>query len=561
MFTITQCKKTRHYRIKCDAWLAAAVRQIPTRKWDKVSKEWLIPKVRLNIKALQDFINKHPCTISDELKNDILNYNPNKALKRIPFPKDYKFKVEPYNYQLKILDIMFGLDTNALFMDMGTGKTKVALEYMAAKKITYLIIMCPLSVVYTWKKEIELHLGDSYDVHISKEKTKRMDPDKNLIYLVGIESLSRKSKCYENVLGFSSIFQEHSIIVDEAHLIKTPGSTRTQNIIELGDRAKHKLILTGTPLTNNILDLYSLFNFLDPDIIGLGDFYSFKNRYCIYEERRLSHMKSYRELVGYQNMEELMDLLKDYIVRCKKDDVLDIPDKVYSSRYLEMTPLQRRTYDICKNEKVQKHTDKDKKDIKTSHKNILTKTVHLQNIAAGYVIKEDIYTPLNEPKDNPKIKELLKILESLPKDEQVIIWSKRIKELHAIYRMCKDLYTVVYYTGEVHPQPREVNLNLFQEKKVKLFLATPDCGSVGIDLTNCRYVVYFSNSFKLIDRLQSEDRCHRNGQTNKVTYIDLIYKNTIDEHILEAIKNKQDFSDYILDKLKDLTPKEILDNL
>ncbi len=555
MFTITQSEKTNHYLIECPAWEAQAVRQFPSRKWNKIKQHWLIPKIKANMQLLQDLIETKPCEVTEDCKIDILDYAYQKPITRVNFPIDHIFTVEPYVYQKTALDYIFVLDRAALFMDMGTGKTKVSLEYMQAKKVKRLIVMCPLAVVPTWIKEIEFHLGDRYQIHTTKERRKPVE-DKPQIVLVGIESLSRKSGCYEKVLSFVKAYKHYSIILDEAHLIKTPTSLRTKNIILLGEKATHKLILTGTPVTNNILDMYSLFNFLDPEIIGIGDFWSYKNRYCLYQERRLSHMKSFKELVGYQNVEELMELIKDYIFRCKKSEVLSIPDKVFMSQTLDMPKEMRLSYDLCKKQAVIELNEK-----QATLDNVLTKTVHLQNICSGYLSHEGQTETIVAVRNNPKIQEFLRVLEGLPEDEQVIVWSKRLLEIDQIKEACEGKYSYVEYNGKVPLSERQTNLELFQNKQVKLFLATPHCGSVGINLTNCRYVVYFSNTFKLIDRLQSEDRCHRHGQVNKVTYIDLIYKNSIDESILEAIKNKQDFSDYIMNGLTGLNPGEIFDKL
>jgi SNF2 family DNA or RNA helicase len=505
--------------------------------------------------------------IIEEMKNKYGRVND------IKFPSWYSFKTEPYKHQSEALDLMYGLNASALFMEMGTGKTKAAIDNACAhfleNHINAVLIMCPNAIRKTWQRELQIHCPLEYNVHLLDMKKKKafdkwmgqdlINPEKITYLVAALESLSqgRGHELIERFLLATNAY----MYVDESSRIKNHRSNVAKKSEALGRICKYRTIMTGTSVTNGPMDLYMQFEFLDPDIIGVGDFYSFRNRYAImggYEDR---------QIIGYDNIEELTDIIRPYTYQALKKDVLkEIPPKTYTKRFVTLSGEQKKLYDYMKrNKAIHPSTGKT-----LVCQNVLEHALRSHQICGGFYAyekgkivnpktgKEKIIFEYERLNTNPKVNEVMAI--AAESTSQVIIWCTYDEEIDATCEALRKEYgddQVVELHGRVDDDTRDVNVyEKFQKGKVRFIVGNAMTGGMGLTMTNAEIVIYFSNTFKLEDRLQSEDRAHRSGQTKKVLYIDLVYEDTIDVTVLDALVNKKDMSDYIADRLADGVSEE-----
>ena len=464
------------------------------------------------------------------------------------------FKTKPYDHQREALMISKDQKHFAYFMEMGTGKTKVTIDnicYLRDKEeIDTVIISAPKGVYANWiNTEIPIHMWDSIDYEIGiysasmkvAQKRKLFQAmeatDKLRILIINVESFVTK-KGIDVAMTFVKTSKNGVMtIIDESTCIKNHKSKRAKGAMQLSKLSKYKRILTGTPITNNPLDLYSQCEFLSKGASGHSSYWAFKHRYAILEPMVLGN-RTFEKIVGFANHDELTRKLNDFSYRVLKSDCLDLPDKIYLRREVQMTKEQKNLYDTLKNESLVMLEN----GILTST-NALTTLNKLQQIACGHV-KDDFGTVTSIP--NNKQNALDEVLQEIDNNAKVIIWCNFQKDVEMLKAYLGD-QAVTYY-GKDNDQDREIALNKFRHPSLscRFFIGTPQCSGRGLTLNNANYVIYYSNSFKLEDRLQSEDRCHRIGQTKNVTYIDIITAGTVDEKILRALKDKHDLAEKIL---------------
>jgi SNF2 family DNA or RNA helicase len=371
--------------------------------------------------------------------------------------------------------------------------------------------------------------------------------DKLRIMIMNVEAFStEKGVAYARTfLRVTSAF----MAVDESTTIKTPNTKRTKSIIKVAREARYRRIATGSPVTKSPLDLYSQCEFLGPECLNSASFYAFQARYAILVERKLP-THTFKQIVGYRRLDELQEKLNGFSFRVTKDECLDLPDKVYTRRDVELTPEQKKYYDQMK---LMALALVDGNLMSTN--NALTQLMRLHQICCGHV-KLDDGQQIDIP--NNRITELLSVLEET--NGKVIIWANYRRDIENIRLALQKEYgmtSVATYYGDTEAEDRQNIVDQFQDpaSELRFFVGNPRTGGYGLTLTAAHTVIYYSNSFDLEVRLQSEDRAHRIGQTNKVTYVDLIAKDTVDEHIVKALRNKiniasqvlgEDFKDWII---------------
>ena len=259
--------------------------------------------------------------------------------------KNFIFKTRPYQHQLRAFELSAEAENFALLMDMGTGKTKVCIDSIAhnfeEKRIVFSLIVAPKGVIANWISEIGAHLSDHIERQVvlwkpslTKAKRKELldlsEPSPKLkILLMNIEAFSTKKGT--DVASFFVKKFSTFIVVDESTTIKNRQAKRTKALCSIGKEAQFRRILTGSPVTKSPLDLYSQMNFLDPRILGFKSFYAFQGRYAVVQRRTMG-AHSFNHIVGFQRLDELTGLLQGHSYRVRKEDCLDLPDKVYMKR-------------------------------------------------------------------------------------------------------------------------------------------------------------------------------------------------------------------------------------
>ena len=476
----------------------------------------------------------------------------------------YKFKFKPYEHQLDALTKSWNISEFAYFMDMGTGKSKVLIDNMCILYdrglVTGSLIIAPKGVYRNWERgELPNHLPDHVLVDIVlwnpsqtkkqlEEQKKLFFPDDNLkIFIMNVEALSTKKGA--DIAEKFLIAHDALMAVDESTTIKNKDAKRTKTVVSLGKLAKYRRILTGSPVTKSPMDLYSQCEFLDPWLLGHSSFFSFPHEYAVVQRRTMG-AHSFNQVVGYRNLQKLNSLLDKFSFRVKKEDCLDLPDKVYIKRSVELTKEQRSVYDSLKSFALAMMAEGN-----VTTDTILTQLLRMQQVCSGHVKTDE---GIMKTFDSAKLPELMSILEET--DGKVIIWATFTHDIISIQKAIADKYgdnTVATYYGETGSDQRQEIVDTFQDPNSTLnyFVGQPRTGGYGLTLTEAKTVIYYSNNFDLEVRLQSEDRAHRIGQTSKVTYIDIIAENTTDERVLKALRNKiniasqvlaEDFRDWII---------------
>jgi len=471
--------------------------------------------------------------------------------------KHYKFKTKPYEHQLKALEKSWAQKTYALFMEMGTGKSKVLVDNIAMLydrgAIRGALIVAPKGVYKNWHDiEFPVHLPDHVDhtkVLWEPTQTKKKQAELDTLFddkgdlkilIMNIEAFST-SKGLDFAHRFLNIFLGKALIgIDESTTIKNPTAKRTKNILTIGNLASYRRILTGSPVTKSPLDLYSQCEFLDPYHLGHESYYSFRARYANMMKRNFGG-RQVQLVTSYRRLDELADKLEKFSYRVLKEDCLDLPPKVFTTRTVEMTPEQQEKYYTMKRAAIAEHDGKI-----MSSATALTTLLRLHQITCG-TFKADDDTLIHLK--NNRLTALMDCLEET--EGKVIIWATYREDIRKIVESLKKAYgeaSTVEYHGGVDATLRQDHIAQFQQVKgpTRYFVGNPSTGGYGITLTAANTVIYYSNSYDLEKRLQSEDRAHRIGQTGSVTYVDLVSEKTIDERIIKALKDKVNIANEIM---------------
>jgi SNF2 family DNA or RNA helicase len=467
---------------------------------------------------------------------------------------NYKFKTKPYAHQMTALEKSWNKETYAYFMEMGTGKTKVLIDNLAMLydkgKVDGALIIAPKGVVGTWyTNELPTHLPDHienvtvlWQANITKTQQEKLDTlfeiDTALhILIMNVEAFStEKGKKFAD-----KFLRSHRTMmaIDESTTIKNPKAGRTKNILNLARDAKYRRIMTGSPVTKNPLDLFTQCYFLDPFHLEHESYYSFRTRYAIMKTANISG-RQIQLVSGFKNLGELSDKLKPFAYRVLKEDCLDLPDKIFIKRQIQLTPDQRKLYDQMKKQALAILEGK-----VSSTQNSLTQLMRLQQITCGHFTDD---TGSVQPIENNRVNELMDVLEDV--EGKAIIWAHYQYDINKIIKAVVEKYgpgSVVDYYGLTPKEERQGNITRFQgDPKCRFFIGTPSTGGYGITLTAANTVIYYSNGYDLEKRLQSEDRAHRMGQKKPVTYVDINAEDTVDEKIVKALRSKIDIASQVL---------------
>ena len=467
-----------------------------------------------------------------------------KQKNKLPEKDDFGFKTRPFDHQRKAFYLSRDKKNFALLMEQGTGKTKVIIDNAAYLygngKITALVVIAPNGVHRNWlDRELPAHMPDwckyksihYYSGMDKKHKQKFNDllGETEVLKVFAFNVEAFVSKVALSYMTKILISNKPFLVVDESSRIKSPSAKRTKEITKFSRYAKYKRILTGTPITKGPQDVYSQFKFLDSNILGYDSYYSFRSRYCImggYENR---------QIVSYRNMPELTRNIEGHSFRVLKSECLDLPKKIYQRHYVEMSKKQATLY---KQMKKQCMAELNGEVINAPE--TITRMLRMQQILCGWFPAETNAVPI-DPK-NPRIEALKEILASI--SSKAIIWARFKADIRAIEAVLGD--EAVSYYGDVKSDDRTKAVDLFQnDPKIKFFIGQPQSGGIGLTLTAAEYAIYYSNSFDLESRLQSEDRCHRIGTKTNVTYIDIETPKTIDTQIIKALRNKKNLADIV----------------
>lgn len=544
--------------------------------WDRDLKLW---RVRMTYGLLTRLS-------SNEVENVFVDSEAKSAIDRM-LSTDYSsitlpdnFKIPPFKHQEKALQFLILKESGALFMDMGTGKTFVAINYMFHRflenGIQKVLVVCPTSLFDHWDKEIRKYAPtDDYRTVILDGGKKKniaalnrvhVDGDRLNFYIVNYESVAGRSrrKSVEGVkeskedrvrsdeivrafadLGFDGI------VCDESHKIKNHKSLQSMAMKEIAQGSRYRVLLTGTPTTNKIGDLFSQYQFMDDSWFG-DNYYKFDARYCIYKKEETRDGRKFKVLVGQKNGEEIEKILASSSFRVKKEDCQDLPPKMYHTRTVKMIPAQASAHASMK--KFLHATLEDAGSVVEVNNN-LVKTLRLRQITSGFVDKGNGKIHHFDP--NPKLAELMDIAEDLiAQGKQFIVWTYFLEDLSIVSETLMqafDLKVGMIY-GDVPREDRTRQIDEFWKKKLDVLVIQEQTGGLGIDLSCCDTNIFFSNTWNYAERDQAESRSHRTGaeKHKSINIIDLVCANSIDRLVMSAFRRKKNLSDYLFENRKAL---------
>jgi len=421
-----------------------------------------------------------------------------------------------YNHQRAASDKIELLSVGALFMEMGTGKSRTAIELANRWNVGNVLWFTPVSLKETVRQEIRKHVAWSRP-YVFNTKTNTRTVPRHFWTIVGIESLSSSDRQY--LAARSLVNSKTLVIVDESSFIKGHRSWRTLRITDIGKKAGHKLILTGTPMSQGVEDLFAQFRFLDSGILGYTSWYTFARNHLEYSDKYPGL------IVRAHNTAHLADKIAPWTYQVTKDECLDLPPKISKSVYYQMSWEQRQAYNQAKWEILMSAPD-DEVDSYV----IFQLFTALQQITSGYWNRSGQIIEL----PNPRFKTLIEFLEQV--QDQTIIWCKYLRSLHQI---AEKLESPALLYGGLNEKERSAEIERFKNGDTRFLVATTSTGGHGLNLTEATVSIFYESSFKYAERLQAEDRNHRIGQDNKVLYVDLICSGSIDDRIAQALAKKK----------------------
>ena len=485
---------------------------------------------------------------------------------------NYKYKLPPFNHQQDALDYGWDRTEFGLFMEMGTGKSKVLIDNMGmlyqSGQINFALVIAPKGVYRNWvAKEIPEHMSDDIPHRVirwvasaNKKQQEEMRSVKDkfdglTIFVMNVESFSslkgqKAGKWMANMFGSQGM-----IAIDESTTIKNHKAKRSKALMKIAANFKYRRLLTGSPITKSPLDIYAQAEFLRPGILGHESFYTFQGRYAVMQRRTMG-AHSFQQILGYKNIEELTTKIARFSYRVLKKDCLDLPEKIYTARYVTLTDEQAKMYSLLQQQAMLLFEDGEM----VSAPAVITQMLRIQQVMSGHLKTDD-----GEMKYFPsrRMDALTEIMEE--HDGKAIIWSRFRYDIIEITKMLNKKFgegSAAAYYGDTSDDERNEIVQKFQDPRspLRFFVGNPSTAGYGLTLTEANLVVYYANDFNLETRIQSEDRAHRIGQKNNVTYIDLISEGTLDEKIVEALRNKIDIGAKVLgEKAREwltLTPKK-----
>lgn len=421
------------------------------------------------------------------------------------------------------------------FCDPGTGKTLMAIQAIAELDLPNALIVCPKSLIQNWINEFaewapQYHCFGYTGTASGKAKALKawFACKEKRVLIINYESLITK--------GVAPIFggRWQLIVYDEAH--KTKGYYHKKS--KQGKAAKRlktmrTWMMTGTPTPNNPLEVFSLFDIGKPGYLG-ANYYSFRAEYAITTKKN-----GFTQVLSYQNLPKLQQLVARYSYRVTKDECLDLPPQIFQVIPIDMEPAARKVYDTLAEELVVDLFGDGETVVATP--NILTKMMKLQQLTSGFLIDED-GTLHRAGKD--KQAALADLIDSFDPKESVVIWCKFTHEIDVVREILEAAGRKIWeISGRIKSEDRAIAVKEFQEGEPSVMVANMAAGGVGITLTRSNTVIYYSRSFNAVDSMQSVDRTYRIGQTRKVTYYDLVCRKTLDQYIINALKKKKQLAD------------------
>jgi len=518
---------------KYDPITVAKIKELAERRYLPEDRAWEIPAHELP--NLVDKLGLHNINsnsgVMDALKTKEIEDKREATQDRLRGIKpivEFDFTTTPLPHQIEAFN--YGMERDELLIgdEQGLGKTKESIDITVARKrdLCKCLIVCGVnSVKYNWEAEIKTH---------SKEKSVMLDQKTMPLRVKALNEWLRGSEYYA-IINIESLRNEAvqdaiyvgikdgfigCIIVDEIHKAKNGSSQQGTALRML--RSPVKIGLSGTPM-NKAEDLWNILTWLG---VEKRSFYSFRNAYCVmggFNNKRV---------VGHKNLESLNAELNKVMLRRKKEEVLDLPPKIHSTEYVELTAKQRKLY-----KEIEQGIIEDMESILASV-NPLSCTLRLRQLTGGMFTE-----------DNAKLERIADMLaeEIIPNGHKAIIFSQW-EQVASLYKEALQEYNPVYIVGKVSPEDRQKEVKRFQtDPSCKLAIGTIGAMGTGLTLNKASYVFFIDKLWNSGENAQAEDRAHRIGTAGTVNVISMVAKGSVDEGVEEYLLENKDLFDRVVD--------------
>lgn len=484
-----------------------------------------------------------------------------------------KFKRQPFAKQLEALETSKDKPNFALFMEQGTGKTKVTLDtanYLYNQGVidTLIVIAWPNGVHRNWV-DIELakdltvpHLATFWQSSLTKAKQKQIEnvyhyKDGLRVMTYNIEAVNT-DKAKANIKHFLDSGKV-MLVIDQSACIKTPNAARTKTMLKF---SKHKnvmvrRILDGDPIAEGLHEIFTQFKFLDPEIIGLTSYTAFKSMYC--------EIGYFKNITGYKNVDTLMSKLEPYFFRCTAQECVDLPERIYKRWIFDLSSKERRLFNEMRDYNITMFNNGEE-DIITQEKLALTKNMRLQQITSGWINHDkgkketstgkfvNDYELIPIDKEPSRYKAFKELIESVT--GKMIIFARFVKDIQLLESLLGK-QAVSYHGGVSEDDKAEAKRSFMEDEETRFFIGQPSSAGIGHTLTAAKHIVFYSNSHSLRLRKECEKRAHRTGLKHHLLIWDLIANDTQDANIVKCLIDKKKVSDAILKEPESFFLKEI----
>lgn len=476
----------------------------------------------------------------------------------LPYPVKanlYKHQIRGANMALRAFGALDAKTPGGGFgelFEMGCGKTLTTIAVAGALynlgKIDRVLVVAPTSVCSVWPHDLNQFATFPWEARVllgdKKKRLKALNELENWPFkALRIAVINYESTHREGIFEALAAYKPDLIVCDESQRIKNPGAAQSKALHKLGDAAPFRMILSGTPVQNNAVDLYSQYRFLDPAVYG-ANFYAFKNRYCI--------MGGYgqHQIVGYRNMDELVEKEHSVAYRVTKEECLDLPQQTFINRYVQFTDAEQAIYEqLRKSSFLELETGEN-----VTATTILTMYLRLMQLTGGFLTADESTRP--KQVNTAKLDALADIVDDYVVDagKKLVIFARFRAEIAAIenlLRLRKIQYGSIY--GDVPMEERGKIVEDFQTNPdTKVFVAQIQTAGLGITLHAASTAVFYSYDYNYANYAQALARIHRIGQRLPVTYIHLVVDGSIDEKILAALENKEDMAKTVVDSWREV---------
>lgn len=534
-----------------DAKVIDVIRSFTSKYWHADKKVWEFP-----FKNFAPFIESLPDYEFDITGDNFAMEVPKKEFK---IPDGFEFKTKPFEHQIEGFNYGLQYDRWLLGDEQGLGKTKQVIDIAVAKKLQrgykHCLIICGVNgLKWNWVNEIHTHSNEEAYILGQRKRRDKIVIGSTLDKLTDLNALSdsfpyflitnveslRDEQITSKIANLCATGQIGLVAADEVHKMKNPSSQQGKGFLKINSECK--IAMTGTPLMNNPLDLYIILKWLGYEKHA---FYAFKKHYCV-----MGGYGGY-EIVGYKNLDELREQLEEIMLRRKKEDVLDLPEKTYVDEYVEMTPKQAQIYKEVTME-IQANID-----MIATAPNPLAQLIRMRQ-ATGYT--GILSSTIKESAKLDRMKELVD--DAVENGKKVVIFSNWTQMTLPIYNELAVKYQGTYITGEVDSEQRQANVKRFQEDdNCKFVVGTIGALGTGLTLTAGTVEIFMDEPWNRANKEQAEDRCHRVGTTENVTIYTLLCKDTIDERIHELVYKKGAMADMLVDGVIIANKTEVLEYL